>query len=50
MARRLGTPTLDLVFLNFKTDFTGDPVVGTSPSSAEGVGSIPDQGAQIPHA
>ena len=31
-------------------DFPGSPVVKTSPSNAEGVGSIPDQGAKIPHA
>ena len=30
-------------------DFPGDPVVRTSPSSAEDVGSIPGQGAKIPH-
>ena len=37
----------------FKTalpgDFPGGPVVGTSLSSAGGVGSIPGQGAKIPH-
>ena len=31
-------------------DFPGGPVVGTLPSSAGGVGSIPGQGARIPHA
>ena len=31
-------------------DFPGGPVVKTSPSNAEGAGSIPDQGAKIPHA
>ena len=31
-------------------DFPGGPVVKTSPSSAGGVGSIPDRGAKIPHA
>ena len=31
-------------------DFPGGPVVETSPSSAGGVGSIPGQGARIPHA
>ena len=29
-------------------DFPGDPVVNISPSNAEGVGSIPGQGAQSP--
>ena len=31
-------------------DFPGGPVVKTSPSNARGVGSIPGQGAKIPHA
>ena len=31
-------------------DFPGSPVVNTSPSSAGGSGSIPGQGAKIPHA
>ena len=31
-------------------DFPGSPVVKTSPSNAGGVGSIPGQGAKIPHA
>ena len=31
-------------------DFPGDPVVKTLPSNAAGAGSIPDQGAKIPHA
>ena len=31
-------------------DFPGGPVVKTSLSSAGGVGSIPGQGAKIPHA
>ena len=31
-------------------DFPGGPVVKTSPSNAVGVGSIPGQGAKIPHA
>ena len=31
-------------------DFPGNPVVKTSPSSAEGEGSIPGWGAKIPHA
>ena len=31
-------------------DFPGSPVVGTSPSKVGGGGSIPGQGAKIPHA
>ena len=31
------------------TDFPGGPVIKTSPSNSEGVGSIPGQGAKIPH-
>ena len=31
-------------------DFPGSPVVKTSPSNAEGAGSIPGQRAKIPHA
>ena len=31
-------------------DFPGGPVVGTSPSNAWGVGSIPGRGAKIPYA
>ena len=31
-------------------DFPGGPVVKTSLSNAGGVGSIPGQGAKIPHA
>ena len=30
-------------------DFPGDPVVKTSPSNAGAAGSIPGQGAKIPH-
>ena len=33
-----------------KRDFSGGSVVKTSPSSAGGAGSIPGQGAKIPHA
>ena len=33
-----------------RRDFPGDPVVKTSPSNAEGAGSIPGWGVQIPHA
>ena len=31
-------------------DFPGGPVIKTSPSNAGGAGSIPGQGAKIPHA
>ena len=31
-------------------DFPGRPVVKTSPSNAGGAGSIPGEGAKIPHA
>ena len=31
-------------------DFPGGPVVKSSPSNAGGAGSIPGQGAKIPHA
>ena len=31
-------------------DFPGGPMVKTSPSNAGGAGSIPGQGAKIPHA
>ena len=31
-------------------NFPGGPVVKTSPSNAEGMGSIPGQGAKIPYA
>ena len=31
-------------------DFPGGPVFKTSPSNAEGTGSIPGQRAKIPHA
>ena len=37
-----------LINYNFK-DFSGDPVVKTSPSNIGGAGSIPDQGAKTPH-
>ena len=36
--------------LNESGDFPGGPVVKTLPSSAVGMGSIPDRGAKIPHA
>ena len=36
--------------LKYFRDFPGSPVVKTSPSSAEGVGSIPGWGAEKPHA
>ena len=35
---------------NTGEDFPHGPVVKTSPSSARGAGSIPGQGAKIPHA
>ena len=31
-------------------DLPGGPVVKTSPSNAESIGSMPGQGAKIPHA
>ena len=33
----------------FKSAFVGLPVIKTLPCNAEGVGSIPGQGAKIPH-
>ena len=33
-----------------RRDFPGDPVVKTSPSNAEGAGSIPGWGVKISHA
>ena len=39
---------LILKFIN-KGDFPGGPLVGTLPSGAGGVGSIPGPGAKIPH-
>ena len=33
---------------NVEGNFPGPPVVKTSPSNAEGVGSIPSQGDKIP--
>ena len=36
--------------MGLSRDFPGGPAVKTSPSNAEGVGSIPGQGARIPHA
>ena len=35
---------------NNTRDFPGSPVVKTSPANAGGAGSIPGQGAKIPHA
>ena len=35
---------------NQKRDFPGGPIVKTSPSNREDVGSIPSQGAKISHA
>ena len=36
--------------INFGTSLAVGPVVETSPSNAESAGSIPGQGAEIPHA
>ena len=36
-------------FKKISSDFPGAPVVKISPSNAMGVGSIPGQGAKIPH-
>ena len=53
-AKSLGGPVL--IFRIFKEqkdqcgDFTGSPVVKTSPSNAGGVGSIPGRVAKVPHA
>ena len=44
---------LNIKLVNFKfyfRDFPGGPLVKTSPSSAQGAGLIPGQGAKIPHA
>ena len=41
---------LELKFMTPCRDFPGGPVVKTSPSGAEGVGSISGRGAKIPHA
>ena len=38
------------VILKIFRDFSGGPVVKTSPSNAVGAGSIPGWGAKIPHA
>ena len=40
----------NLHVLKCMRDFPGSPVVKTSPSNAEGTGSIPGRGANIPHA
>ena len=39
-----------LLVITLQGDFSGGPVVRTSPSSAGGAGSIPSWGAKIPHA
>ena len=39
-----------IIFKRQFKDFPGSPVVKTLPSNARGVGSIPGQGAKIPHA
>ena len=36
--------------VNIYRDFPGSPVVGTSPSNAGAVGSVPGRKAKIPHA
>ena len=36
--------------MQFPRDLPGGQVIKTSPSNAGGVGSIPGQGAKIPHA
>ena len=38
------------VYLRISRDFPSGPVVKASPSNAGGAGSIPGQGAKIPHA
>ena len=38
------------VLRSMERDIPGDLMVGASPSNAGDVGSIPDQGAKIPHA
>ena len=39
-----------ITVINILGEFPGSPVVKTSPPSAGGEGSIPGQGAKIPHA
>ena len=41
---------MSLLKINVGRDFPGGPVVKTLPSNAGGVGSIPGQGAKLPHA
>jgi len=41
---------LNIKNLYYGISLTSLPVVKISPSNAGGVGSIPDQGAKIPHA
>ena len=46
-------PQIAIFFYLLRVDFLGlasGPVVKTSPSNAGDVGSVPDQGADIPHA
>ena len=38
------------ILKRWQRDFPGCPVVMTSPSNAEGAGSIPGRGAKIPYA
>ena len=44
------TTEIESMMNSFPQDFPGSPVVKTLPSNAGGVGSIPGQGANIPHA
>ena len=49
----IDAPQIAIFFYLLRVDFLGlasGPVVKTSPSNAGDVGSIPDQGADIPHA
>ena len=44
------TPPIQVIVLKkVQRDFPGSPVVGTSPSKAKGVSSIPGWGTKIPH-
>ena len=44
------TPSRSLFLKKYNRDFPGSPVVGTLPSNAGDMGSIPAQGGKIPHA
>ena len=50
LPRVLTNSSAFLVFKHKGKDFPGGPVVRTSPSRAEGVGSIPGRGAGLLHA